>query len=1506
MFGGKCISWARNIDGADVDIFSTKDVFWICTTIEQVEGAELFLSDLLKALAEEYGLPEPVDCQVTDSLTIPIVNPDGTIDVAGMQVANSPSPNFYSLITKDEAAAGYGVSESAVALEVTANQVNWVVKAENGVKKIAAMTYHLQESNEGEGLNNTVRNPLPQVMQAPPASPDLSHTDYVIMCKSSLSGWSSVINALHSKHSDYQDLTFVNKVSEKLGDLQTIKPKYVIIVIKPEDADPDFFDDVDSTMCQIDADEFEDAVWSVITGFSAADALALVNAPHATNDHTLTIANPDGSLGGAGHAGAYLAGIIADDDTQWGTSAHYISTSGANPNCSAENLWDEINNDNKDCILFLDHGAPCAWALKDSYNGFYVYGATNLCTVDGTYYYPIDNNENSFIYSEACLTSRINGKRSSSWTPWEEESDNAAGDKATSIALAWMEDSPGFYASNDSVSYGNPHIKTVLLNMMKFGYSPAEAMQISKNVYHYIIEDETSENNPSDGHVDDFLLYLEREFMGLGDTSWNVNIAGSPPNYSISYSGKTQQDQEATTRGYVYVDNDIEWRCSADLNFNEEIYREFGIAEGDMEQSPFATVYVKNVTGGGGWVSCEAYRTVIAGIFKPTTDTRSIDFVSGDPSDSGKLCDTIPMPPPGSSEADGMFKCKKNTDELVWVVRAGITDANSNGDYEWRINNGYAKSFDVYYYLPGVEQTVGGETVIDSNTREKSVTLKNQGSQAVTNVIAKVPVPSHASNFSVMPSTGITNIIKTSDGSTYCEFTLNSIAAGATKNLTLQYDIAAGPNPPTVTTNTATLVEETTTTLNGMVTNDGGEACQYHFQYDTNSGEPYAYNTGWTGSKTSGQSFSAAISGLSKGTEYYFIAQAKNSAGTGSGSELSFLTKPDAPTSFSATTASTTQINLSWVKGSGAQKTKIQRKEGSYPANKDDGTQVYFGTGTSTPDTGLSPGTTYYYRAWSYVLGSEQWSDNYAQDWATTTGAQPDVPDITISPPSFVESGPPGTSWTRTLTIGNVGNVELNYTLSDTETTGGASTGKAENQLLKPANMALEVPLEGSSIEPENTPEGGNGWQNIMTDGFEGAFPGSNWQLYGDPTWGKESYRHHTGSYSAWCAGSNYNPPSNYPNNMSSWMVYGPFSLADATDAELNFWFWNKSQGPDDYLFWGASTDGSMFYGWQWTGNSGGWVSESFDLTDVYTLDDLCGQPQVWIGFFFGSDEITTDKGAFIDDVVLRKYVGGAAEDSPWLDEEPKSGSVAPGGHDDITVTFDTTGLGSTYTADIIISSNDPDEPQVTVPVTLTVTTGVAPSVSIEPPSQTVAPGGVFNIDVWVDAAGRDLLAFDVEVQYNSNAMITSVADIEAHNLLGGLEMGPEVNEAGGVGEVTYVLASADAVAGVDASLMTITFTMEPDAEPGDYDLTITKADLVDENLAPVVVETNDGTVTVGIGRKGDFNGDGHIDIFDFVLFAAAYGSELGDDNYNPAGDFNNDGHIDIFDFVLFAGVYGT
>ncbi|MBC7249918.1 MAG: caspase family protein [Anaerolineae bacterium] len=179
----------------------------------------------------------------------------------------------------------------------------------------------------------------------------------------------------------------------------------------------------------------------------------------------------------------------------------------------------------------------------------------------------------------------------------------------------------------------------------------------------------------------------------------------------------------------------------------------------------------------------------------------------------------------------------------------------------------------------------------------------------------------------------------------------------------------------------------------------------------------------------------------------------------------------------------------------------------------------------------------------------------------------------------------------------------------------------------------------------------------IMSEDFEGDFPTSLWDVSdtyaGDGLeyyWGKDDYRPHGGTYSAWCArgGANGLDPefNNYPNYASSWMVYGPFDLSDAVAAELTFYYWNVSEQDYDYLFWGASVDGSQFYGQATDGNSNGWQQVIFDLTDVYTLGDVTGQPQVWIGFQFYSDSFITYAGAFLDDIVLTKstesYVGGS------------------------------------------------------------------------------------------------------------------------------------------------------------------------------------------------------------------------------------------------------------------------
>jgi len=99
---------------------------------------------------------------------------------------------------------------------------------------------------------------------------------------------------------------------------------------------------------------------------------------------------------------------------------------------------------------------------------------------------------------------------------------------------------------------------------------------------------------------------------------------------------------------------------------------------------------------------------------------------------------------------------------------------------------------------------------------------------------------------------------------------------------------------PLVSTGAATSVGETggvlTATLNGVIDNDGGGDCEYRFEYDIDSGEPYAHSTGWTGSNNTGESFSETVSSLAQNTAYYFRAQAKNTVATSSGAEMTFVT----------------------------------------------------------------------------------------------------------------------------------------------------------------------------------------------------------------------------------------------------------------------------------------------------------------------------------------------------------------------------------------------------------------------------------------------------------------------------------------------------------------------------------------------------------------------------------------------------------------------------------------
>ncbi len=175
------------------------------------------------------------------------------------------------------------------------------------------------------------------------------------------------------------------------------------------------------------------------------------------------------------------------------------------------------------------------------------------------------------------------------------------------------------------------------------------------------------------------------------------------------------------------------------------------------------------------------------------------------------------------------------------------------------------------------------------------------------------------------------------------------------------------------------------------------------------------------------------------------------------------------------------------------------------------------------------------------------------------------------------------------------------------------------------------------------------GWQTIASQNFEGTFPGAwvvwdnNGTSYGEYTWGKRTCRPYAGSYSGWgvgggAQGAALSCGSHYPHNANGWMVYGPFDLQDVIAGELKFKLWLYTELQNDTVFYGASTNGTNFYGYAVSGNTQGWVDESLNLANVPTLGNLLGRSQVWVALVFASNGSTAyAEGGYVDDVVLRK-----------------------------------------------------------------------------------------------------------------------------------------------------------------------------------------------------------------------------------------------------------------------------
>ena len=204
----------------------------------------------------------------------------------------------------------------------------------------------------------------------------------------------------------------------------------------------------------------------------------------------------------------------------------------------------------------------------------------------------------------------------------------------------------------------------------------------------------------------------------------------------------------------------------------------------------------------------------------------------------------------------------------------------------------------------------------------------------------------------------------------------------------------------------------------------------------------------------------------------------------------------------------------------------------------------------------------------------------------------------------------------------------------------GGAQGTLTRVLRRPAGEPIRPAADDKAAVVPSQSIVVQGQQTILNETFEGIYPSGLWTLYGNPTWDDTNYAAHGGSWSAWCGDTGLDPALGYANNMNAWMVYGPFDLSGATDATVDFWYKNLSEYGWDFFGWYASIDNASYYGYSVTGDQNTWRSQLFDLKSVYTLGNLCGQPQVWIAFVFESDDSIagpTYSGAYVDDIVITR-----------------------------------------------------------------------------------------------------------------------------------------------------------------------------------------------------------------------------------------------------------------------------
>ncbi|HRO86767.1 MAG TPA: GEVED domain-containing protein [Chiayiivirga sp.] len=308
----------------------------------------------------------------------------------------------------------------------------------------------------------------------------------------------------------------------------------------------------------------------------------------------------------------------------------------------------------------------------------------------------------------------------------------------------------------------------------------------------------------------------------------------------------------------------------------------------------------------------------------------------------------------------------------------------------------------------------------------------------------------------------------------------------------------------------------------------------------------------------------------------------------------------------------------------------------------------------------------------------------------------PGDPIIDVTPASLSASQEPNQTTTQTLLIENIGGSDLNWGIEE-GLPRGTGTGTAERMSPRLATPRQPAPRDWALAPMAEV---------VQDGGFEAGDPNPFWTVaslnFGSPlctaalcgTGGGLGPR--TGTWWTWLGGI---------AAVETASVQQDLTISAGGPATLSFWLNVSATSGDASDYMAVLIDSNEVF--RVTADNVAAYASGYAqvVIDVSAYADDAVHTLKFDSSFAGTDVTNF----MVDDVSLdagAPPVSGctAGDILPWASVDTGSGTIAAGGNATVTVTFDSTGLAvGTYSGLLCVNSNDPVNPQVEVPVELTV-----------------------------------------------------------------------------------------------------------------------------------------------------------------------------------------------------------